>query len=189
MTLLLKMNMYNNRWNDKKRLLLILMTFLTCASPHIQAVERLLTRKRSFWPVCLYCKMHPTFILYVNACFHLVNLRIWKIEMSLPSSHDILMIFRVTGVTVETFSEMLVAVEIDLQNKFNLPPRNVLMILLIWLRTYPAYPLLSLVFDMSLTSSSTVVRRNVNVLRRKYAPEIVWPSLNEWRSFTGRQYF
>ena len=36
---------------------------------------------------------------------------------------------------------MLVVVETDLENQFSLSPRNVFMILLIWLRTYPAYPL------------------------------------------------
>ena len=71
------------------------MTFLTCASPHIRAVEKLRRGNgdSSFWPVCLYCKMHPIFILSVNACFHKVNLRIGEEEMSLPSSHGIPMNF------------------------------------------------------------------------------------------------
>ena len=67
------------------------------------------TRKQRLVILACLPLLHPIFILSVNACFHQVNLRIGKEDVSLPPSHGIPVNFRVTGETVEMFSEMLVA--------------------------------------------------------------------------------
>ena len=76
------------------------------------------TRKQRLVILACLPLLHPIFILSVNACFHQVNLRIGKEEVSLPPSHGIPMNFRVTGKTVEMFPEMLVAFGTDLENQF-----------------------------------------------------------------------
>ena len=104
------------------------MPFLTCASPHIQAVEIILTRKRRL--VILAClpllqnapHLHPL----RQHLFSSGELANWEGRDAFTLFARIL---RVTGETVETFSEMLVAVGTDLGNQLNLSPRNVIMIL------------------------------------------------------------
>lgn len=92
--------------------------------------------------------------------------------------------FRVTGETVETFMDILITIAPALRQTRSgkLSPRNRLLMTLMWLKCYPTYPLLSLMFGVSLTTVSETVQEVWIILWQQYRLDIAWPTVEEWQS-------
>ena len=66
--------------------------------------------------------------------------------------------FQVTGETPETFLDLLKSLRISSHKTHQLSPRNRVLLALMWLRTYPTYMMLSLLFDISVSSVRVEIR-------------------------------
>lgn len=92
--------------------------------------------------------------------------------------------YRITGETIGTFTEMLTSVGIAIRGTRvdGLSPKNKLLMTLMWLRSYPTYPLLALTFGVSISTVSRVVNKGWRVLWHQYHLDIVWPTVEEWEN-------
>ena len=96
-----------------------------------------------------------------------------------------------TGETPETFLQMLGKVNDAMTSDDNdasiicLSPANQLLLTLIWLRQYPTYWLLSLIFEISVSSVSRVINRTWPILWENLSPDVKWPSSQQWNSLHG----
>lgn len=98
--------------------------------------------------------------------------------------------FQITGETPETMTEILN----DLQPAFQrirhnfiqtLSPINRVMLFMIWLRSYPCYMFLSLLFDISPASVGKVLDAMLPLFHETYLGTIEWPSEQEWTALRG----
>ena len=86
-----------------------------------------------------------------------------------------------TSETPQTFESMLQIILPSLQNGPRLlSPRNKLLMTLIWLRHYPTYAIVSLMFNISVTSVYRIVEEVWMVMLQHFAPHVRWPTRNEW---------
>lgn len=96
--------------------------------------------------------------------------------------------YRATGETPETMIAMINIIGHRIHGNRNrgrpykLSPRNRIMLAMLWLKTYPCYFMLSLLFDVSSYTVSSTISRIIPLLWEAYSPEIEWPTLNEWLS-------
>lgn len=99
--------------------------------------------------------------------------------------------FRVTGETVDTFMEMLRLIRPALYQTraHKLSPKNMLLLTLIWLKCYPTYPLLSLMFGVSQSTVSNIVNEVWVILWHQFRLDISWPSIEEWQGMDGQLEF
>lgn len=67
----------------------------------------------------------------------------------------------------------------------HLSPRNQILVTLLWLRSYPCYSILSLLFDISVSSVSDTINEVWPILWDVLHPLIQWPDRQEWMSMTG----
>lgn len=63
--------------------------------------------------------------------------------------------------------------------------KNKLLMTLIWLRSYPTFQHLSLIFDVSLTLVHKAIHEIWPILHQHFKSIITWPSIEEWESMTG----
>ena len=97
--------------------------------------------------------------------------------------------FQTTGETPASFIEMLNSItplvnEDAKRYSLNLPNR--LIMTLLWLRSYPCYSLLSLIFDVSIATVGRVINRMWPILWEVYAVKVQWPNINEWTQMYGK---
>lgn len=59
-------------------------------------------------------------------------------------------------------------------------PRNRVMFFMLWLRSYPSYNLLSLLFDISVTTVHDELNWFIPVMWEKFHTLVQWPTLAEW---------
>lgn len=95
--------------------------------------------------------------------------------------------FLVTSETLDSFNDMLTMLQryksfrdrgISIENK--------LMMVLMWLRTYPSYATLSLMFDVSRSTVFNIIHSMIQPLHDLYAGGVRWPTVAEWVSFGGK---
>ena len=96
--------------------------------------------------------------------------------------------YRATGETPETMIRIINTLGERMHRNSNrgrpnkLSPRNRIMITMLWLKTYPCYFMLSLLFDVSSFVVSSTINKIIPLLWEAYSPEVEWPTLNEWLS-------
>ena len=56
---------------------------------------------------------------------------------------------------------------------------------MIWLRKYPCVDTLALLFDISPSTVSAIIHRNVPVLWHFFRNQVTWPSVAEWENMRG----
>lgn len=98
--------------------------------------------------------------------------------------------YRSCGETPETILQMLGTVgprihESRTGRPHRLSPINRLLLVLLWLRSYPCYNLLSLLFDVSSHTVSMHIRALIPILWEIYSPNIAWPSRQQWLQLHG----
>lgn len=70
--------------------------------------------------------------------------------------------------------------------KNTLSPRNRVLLTLLWLRSYPTYTLIALQFDISKATVNRIINCVWPVLWEFYAPNVSWPTENEWLAMQGK---
>ena len=95
--------------------------------------------------------------------------------------------FRTVGETPETFLNIVGTIGGNLITfgRNRLSVRNRILLTLMWLRSYPCYSLLSLIFDISVSTVGEVIHQTWPVLWDFYAPEVSWPTEEEWGRLDG----
>ena len=97
--------------------------------------------------------------------------------------------YRATGETPETMMEInLIGNRIHDGNRgrpHKLSPRNRLMLVLLWLKNYPCYFMLSHLFDMSSYTVKSTIYDLLVPLWEIFAPEVEWPTREEWTCMRG----
>jgi hypothetical protein len=98
-------------------------------------------------------------------------------------------LFGTTGETIDTFEQLYELVYPELQNTQQRSKtsclinwKNQLLITLIWLRSYPTYQYLALLFDVSITWVFKIIHLFWPILHRTLFALIRWPSMEEWDS-------
>jgi hypothetical protein len=108
--------------------------------------------------------------------------------------------FQITGETPETLLAILRTVHIHLYQRIGRPhklsPRNLILLFVLWLRSYPSYHMLSSLFDVpsyhmlsSLYVSVSTVQHGINIgfpiFEEYFGSFVRWPTLNEWLELRG----
>ncbi|CAC5421415.1 unnamed protein product [Mytilus coruscus] len=94
---------------------------------------------------------------------------------------------RLSGETVQSFQDLqdLIAPRmVNFQHRA-VEPRNRLLITLIWLRQYPTYPMLSLMFGIGTSTVGDIVNNMWLILWEVCVPLVEWPDINSWRQRIG----
>ncbi|VDI80370.1 Hypothetical predicted protein [Mytilus galloprovincialis] len=95
--------------------------------------------------------------------------------------------WRISGETVQSFEELFVLIlprVRGLRNgQRNVNLRNRLLLTLVWLRQYPTYPILSLIFGICNTLVGSIVNTMWLIL---WEALIVWPDVNSWQQKIGK---
>lgn len=73
----------------------------------------------------------------------------------------------------------------DVRRPGRLSITNRVLMTMVWLRSYPTHYLLSLVFDVSVTTVGEIVHQTWPILWQHFAPEVRWPTVDEWRRMRG----
>lgn len=92
--------------------------------------------------------------------------------------------FETTGETPETLLEIVRQLNNDMFQATGRPhrlsPINRVMLFMLWMRSYPSYRLLSLLFDVSVTTVHDEINWCIPIMRENYHALVHWPSLDEW---------
>lgn len=64
-------------------------------------------------------------------------------------------------------------------------PRNIVMYFMLWLRSYPSYHLLSLLFAIRVTTVHDEINWFIPVMWEKFHAFVQWPTLAEWTEKIG----
>jgi hypothetical protein len=89
--------------------------------------------------------------------------------------------FEITGESQETFIQLVNSVPFS-ENNNTLSRRNSLLLVVIWLRTYPTYRTLSVFFNISVSSVKDTVRGLLPKMDGYLKQFIEWPTINEWQN-------
>ena len=95
--------------------------------------------------------------------------------------------FLVSSETMDSFNDRLRS----LQRQYSFRDRgisieNKLMMVLMWLRTYPSYATLSLMFDVPRTTVCNIINSMTQPLHELYAGSVRWPTVAEWTRLGGK---
>lgn len=103
----------------------------------------------------------------------------------------------ITGETVQSFQNMvrdLTPFLLNRQNigdvpfgrEFILTPANRILMFLVWLRQFPTLELLSVIFDISVTTAHRDLSFILPIVHRYLRQTIVWPDLPTWEEQLGQ---
>ena len=98
--------------------------------------------------------------------------------------------WNISGETPESFLNMLLDIMDRLVDGSDtdimcVSPTNQLLITLMWLKQYPTYHFICLIFHVSSTTIWRIIQRVWPILWVRMAPEVHWSSDQEWNSFRG----
>ncbi len=93
--------------------------------------------------------------------------------------------FRASGETVTSFNRLHTDLRPNIISNRQLDSLNVLLMTLWWMRRYPIYSEISVIFDIQESSVSRILNRMIPVLHARLHPEVVWPTNNEWQQLRG----
>jgi len=60
-------------------------------------------------------------------------------------------------------------------------PVNIVMLYMMWLRSYPSYHILALIFNVSVATVHNEINRCIPIIKRALEHCMQWPTINEWR--------
>ena len=90
--------------------------------------------------------------------------------------------YRLCSETPDSFRDMSTLLTPHFNQFDGITEDNVLLMVLIWLRQYPTYSLLSVMFGTTSTTVSRVIRSTIPILYHHLKSFIVWPSTLQWKS-------
>lgn len=94
--------------------------------------------------------------------------------------------FQITGETPETMLSMLDDMPMlfhrNKREEHKLSPRNRVLLYLLWIRTYPSYHMLSMIFDVSVETVKNEIKCMTPIFHNLFASLVTWPSIPEWQS-------
>jgi hypothetical protein len=95
-----------------------------------------------------------------------------------------------TGETPDSFRELFGRVHPYMfgerrRRAFTLSAENRLVLTLIWLRQYPGYAILSVMFNISTTTVGEIINHIWPILWQEIAPNVQWHSERHWRNLRG----
>ncbi|CAG2248292.1 unnamed protein product [Mytilus edulis] len=97
--------------------------------------------------------------------------------------------FEVTGETPETLLQIVADVNVLFRQRtgrnHTLSPRNRILLFMLWLRSYPSYHMLSVIFDVSVSTIKDEIHACIPIFEETYSRLIHWPSLDEWQDLQG----
>jgi hypothetical protein len=97
--------------------------------------------------------------------------------------------FETTGETPETLLEIVRQLNNDMFQVTGRPhrssPINRVMLFMLWMRSYPSCHLLSLLFDVSVTTIHDAINWCIPIMWEHFHALVQWPSLDEWTSKIG----
>lgn len=97
--------------------------------------------------------------------------------------------FETTGETPETLLEIVRQLNNDMFQATGRPhrlsPINRVMLFMLWMRSYPSCHLLSLLFDVSVTTVHDEINWCIPIMWEHFHALVQWPSLDEWTSKIG----
>jgi len=93
--------------------------------------------------------------------------------------------FEITGETPQTF--------ISLSNEIILPgsarvlsKENKLLLVFLWLRSYPSYHFLSTLFNISVSTVKELIKLAIPILDNHFDMFLEWPTITEWENFRNQ---
>ena len=92
---------------------------------------------------------------------------------------------QITGESPESFIQLEYTLNITPKREHKLSVRNRLLLMMMWVRTYPTYRILSARFGVSKSTVENVITELTPVLFANLKTYIKWPSLREWQNFRG----
>ena len=95
---------------------------------------------------------------------------------------------RITGETPASFDRIyqVIAPRLGTPNlPRNMDERNQILLCMMWLRSYPTYPVLRIAFGVSLTTVSEIINHVWPMLWAVYAPKVEWPNARHWQQLRG----
>ena len=87
---------------------------------------------------------------------------------------------QICGETPESFAELFEMIRPMIQRHRNINLVNQFLMTLVWIRTYPTYATLSVLFDLPITTIHTIVHEIWPLILQQLGDEISWPSHAEW---------
>jgi hypothetical protein len=97
--------------------------------------------------------------------------------------------FETTGETPETLLEIVRQLNNDMFQATGRPQRlspiHRVMLFMLWMRSYPSYHLLSLLFDVSVATVHDEINWRIQIMWEHVHALVQWPSLDEWISKIG----
>jgi hypothetical protein len=93
--------------------------------------------------------------------------------------------FEVTGEGPETFLELVNILPLREYGDNILTKRNRVLLVVIWLRTYQTYRMLSVLFDVSVSYIEDELKRSIPIFEEVMSQFITWPSEQEWLDLRG----
>ena len=91
--------------------------------------------------------------------------------------------FQVTGETPDTLISVVRLIQARRQTEYEhkLSLRNRVLLFFLWLRTYPSYHMLALMFDVTVTTIKNEINSLIPMFHDVFASLVEWPSIREWR--------
>jgi hypothetical protein len=93
--------------------------------------------------------------------------------------------FEITGESPETFVDLVNVLNIPETNNNLLSRRNRVLLVLIWLRSYPTYNFLSVLFNISTSTVKEQIWNMVSFLDTALEQYLQWPTVDEWSNLRG----
>ena len=95
--------------------------------------------------------------------------------------------FLVTSETIESFGEMVRNLrDINIFRNRGLNFENKLLLVLMWLRSYPCYSTLSLMFNIPRATVAHIINSMLQPLHDLHAGSVRWPTAAEWARMRGK---
>lgn len=89
--------------------------------------------------------------------------------------------FEVTGETPETFIQLVNILNLNVRRPHSLSVINRILLVIVWLRSYPCFTLLSSIFNVSVTTVNDEIHFILPILLQRLNFYMTWPTINEWR--------
>ena len=90
--------------------------------------------------------------------------------------------FEMTGETPETFLQLVPFLHIRTSHAHSLSPQNRILLVLLWLRCYNTYHMLSALFNVCVSTIQDEIRTLIPVFYLKLKTYITWPTVEQWRN-------
>ena len=93
--------------------------------------------------------------------------------------------YEMTGETPETLIQLVNLVDLEANREHSLNALNRVLLIMVWIRSYPRYCMLSSIFGISKSTVKREIKTAMPHFERKLKGFIQWPSVADWQSHRG----